>query len=799
MQDYVNQLMIAINNYDAEDEKSVNHLRDLVCWISNDVSLKEDPIITQLLYIASQKMRVFGYNFLNGFQRDPCSSGNSMDFLSNYAITSLYRSQVNEHNLLDKSQKEVVDLFQSIQPHRLLVSAPTSYGKTFLMREIVFLNKDRYKNILLVFPTVALLLENAQEMTNFVQEHQLNYSIIKTVDEVSDDEQSKIFVFTPERALQLISSFPELKIDFFFFDEVYKIDEDYCSDPLDEHGDDDEIVVTHKRCKSSSVKNFLDEDRGKTFRIALYLLAKSVDDYYLAGPNLNKEQFGDGLKRFINLNHITVKEILFEPTLRIAVNAYSSHIQEQLPEFVSKPSCTDLVPVSKKVNERIQNVVSYIDQNNYGKTLLYCTTPAKAIEYSNKLSNNLGSVQIMENYPKDFRCFIEHIKKEYDVDNSVNDWSLIKVLQSGFGMHHGKLPKYIQREILEQFNRGMFRILFCTSTIVEGVNTDAQNMIILNPTKGHNKLTPFDIKNIKGRAGRYYHCFVGRVFYTSKELENIESSSTLSLDFATYSNKLLDPIDIDNAELEDLTPKNAQAKQEREKYTSTFMLPEELFIQNRTVSKENQEQLLQILLQPEEYNTFRPLLLHSVKVEDFLKYRWITKILTLFYKAGLIDETTSKRYSAVANDYYSKGFNGLLKYELSRYQKGKLKSVDKAYSEAFKSVRDILEHKIPKILSLFQSVILFVAEQQGDHPDSFSLSHVRRYYETGVRSPLGESLIEYGFPTDAIRRIEKKYPLLLKLTVHEAKDFCRAHYRDVFQLLDEYERDLFSKAMRTLL
>lgn len=791
--------MIAINNYDAEDEKSVNHLRDLVCWLSNDVSLKEDPIITQLLYIASQKMRVFGYNFLNGFQRDPCSSGNGMDFLSNYAITSLYRSQVNEHNLLDKSQKEVVDLFQSIQPHRLLVSAPTSYGKTFLMREIVFLNKDRYKNILLVFPTVALLLENAQEMTNFVQEHQLNYSIIKTVDEVSDDEQSKIFVFTPERALQLISSFPELKIDFFFFDEVYKIDEDYCADPLDEHGDDDEIVVTPKRCKSSSVKNFLDEDRGKTFRIALYLLAKSVDDYYLAGPNLNKEQFGDGLKRFINLNHITVKEIPFEPTLRIAVNAYSSHIQEQLPEFVSKPNCTDLVPVSKKVNERIQNVVSYIDQNNYGKTLLYCTTPAKAIEYSNKLSNNLGSVQIIENYPKDFRCFIEHIKKEYDVDNSVNDWSLIKVLQSGFGMHHGKLPKYIQREILEQFNRGTFRILFCTSTIVEGVNTDAQNMIILNPTKGHNKLTPFDIKNIKGRAGRYYHCFVGRVFYTSKELENIESSSTLSLDFATYSNKLLDPIDIDNAELEDLTPKNAQAKQEREKYTSTFMLPEELFIQNRTVSKENQEQLLQILLQPEEYNTFRPLLLHSVKVEDFLKYRWITKILTLFYKAGLIDETTSKRYSAVANDYYSKGFNGLLKYELSRYQKGKLKSVDKAYSEAFKSVRDILEHKIPKILSLFQSVILFVAEQQDDHPDSFSLSHVRRYYETGVRSPLGEALIEYGFPTDAIRRIEKKYPLLLKLTVHEAKDFCRAHYRDVFQLLDEYERDLFSKAMRTLL
>lgn len=59
------------------------------------------------------------------------------------------------------TQQEVIDIFQSLDNRRLLVSAPTSYGKTFLMREIVFLNKERYDNILLVFPTVALLLENA--------------------------------------------------------------------------------------------------------------------------------------------------------------------------------------------------------------------------------------------------------------------------------------------------------------------------------------------------------------------------------------------------------------------------------------------------------------------------------------------------------------------------------------------------------------------------------------------------------------------------------------------------------------
>ena len=221
MQDYAKQLLSAINQYDADNPESVNHLRDLVCWISDNDALKKDKVLAQLLYIASQKMRVFGYNMLNGYSEDPNEALATLEDISNRAIKNLYRSRVNEKNTLDKSQMEVVDLFQSLSPRRLLVSAPTSYGKTFLMREIVFLNKDRYNNILLVFPTVALLLENARMMSAFVSDNNLDYQIIKTVDSVVEDESKKIFVFTPERALQLIASFPDLKIDFFFFDEVY--------------------------------------------------------------------------------------------------------------------------------------------------------------------------------------------------------------------------------------------------------------------------------------------------------------------------------------------------------------------------------------------------------------------------------------------------------------------------------------------------------------------------------------------------------------------------------------------------
>lgn len=795
MQDYTGQLLTAINQYDPNDGQSRDHLRDLVCWISDDAELKKDPIIADLLFIASQKMRVFGYNKLNGYTDNPDTSVGMMGSIGDQAINELYRSDTDRNITLDQSQKEVVDLFQQISPRRLLVSAPTSYGKTFLMREIVFRNRKRYKNILLVFPTVALLLENAGVMSWFVKKNNLNYRIIKTVDAVCDDDENKIFVFTPERALQLLAAFPDLKIDFFFFDEVYKIDEDYCNDDAEENSDRQSSGTGAKKYRKLQPM-FLDEDRGKTFRIALYLLSKRVEEYYLAGPNLSPEHFGTGMIRFLTLNHITVKEISFEPTLRIAVNAYNSKIEEKLPDSLQLPT-TAMIPLNSKVNEKIKDIVSYIDTCEYGQTLLYCSSPARAIEYSNNLSSNIGTTDCFDSYPDDFKHFIEHIRKEYDINNSVDEWSLIEVLKNGFGIHHGQLPKYIQREILEQFNKGVFPLLFCTSTIVEGVNTDAKNMIILNASKGTKRLSAFDIKNIKGRAGRYHHSFVGRVYYVSRDLAKIEESDALILDFATYSDTPLGPIDIDNAEFDDLTSVNADRKAVRDKETANYMLPYDVFIKNRTISKENQEKLLVTLMDNDEYELFRPLITHSTDVENFLKYAWTKKILDLFYKAGLIDENTSKKYFAVALSYYKDGFKGILGYEIGLCNEGKISSIDKAYTEAFKSLRSILEHKIPKIISFFESIYIFASLQKGDDPSGFSLSHVCRYYETGVKSTLGESLAEYGFPTDAIRRLEEKHTELLHLGLQEAKQYCRKHYDSIKSQFDDYENKLFVKAMNS--
>ena len=209
MKDYVSLLLDAINRYNEDDTNSKNKLRDLVCIISEDKNLKNDSLIRELLYTASHKMRIFGYNVQNGFYKSDITMEQNLSeliYLRNQSIIRRYQSKVRGNNILDKSQRSIIDFYQSLDNKRMLVSAPTSYGKTFIMREILFLNKERYNNILLVFPTVALLRENALNMETLNREKEMGYKVIKSIDGEISSEERNIFVFTPERAMQLLAN-----------------------------------------------------------------------------------------------------------------------------------------------------------------------------------------------------------------------------------------------------------------------------------------------------------------------------------------------------------------------------------------------------------------------------------------------------------------------------------------------------------------------------------------------------------------------------------------------------------------
>ena len=736
-------------------------------------------------------MRIFGYNVQNGFYKQENINEkhiSELQALYNQSIVNMYRSKVRNNNILDKSQKSIIDFYQSLDIKRMLISAPTSYGKTFIMREILYLNQEKYKNILLVFPTVALLRENALNMEELNQDKKMGYNVIKSIDREIDCQDRNIFVLTPERAMQLLAQYPNIEIDFFFYDEMYKIDEDYCNDETD---DNDE------KKNSYAERTFLDEARAKTFRICLYLLSKRVKDYYLAGPNLKREKFGKGMQRYIAENNIQVKEIEFEPTKRIMVKAYNKVIDEDytnLP-YIEKPG---IVKIHSKVNDRICDVVNYIEQKGYGATILYCTTPAKANEYATKLAeNNQGNVVKNERFSE----FIEHLKRNYNIDGSINEWSFVNVLEMGFGMHHGKMPKYIQKEILDLFNEGIFNLLFCTSTIVEGVNTNAKNMVVLNHSKGTKELTVFDFKNIIGRAGRYYHNFVGRYFLVDKELEKFEHTEDLTLNFVTYDDQELDPVDIDNSEYMDLSDINKNLKHKREEQFKEYLLTNDIYEKNRLIKREYQEILLRFLLNNNIlYNKFYRYLSYPDILMQFTTYHAMNTVLDIFEKSGLLDATIVRRYKAVSNTYCNEGFHGLLRYEIdnARGDKVKHKRIDKAYMDAFKTQKDIIEHKIPKILALFETIFSYASLLRRKTLDNFSLSKVSRFYETGVKSYIGEQLIEFGFPVDAIKRIEDNNLRLLSMDASASQKYILEHLEDIKQLLDSYERGLLDKALKSI-
>lgn len=58
------------------------------------------------------------------------------------------------------------------------------------------MNQERYKNILLVFPTIALLNENTESMKELISTLKLDYRIVNNVYSKMDENERHIFILT---------------------------------------------------------------------------------------------------------------------------------------------------------------------------------------------------------------------------------------------------------------------------------------------------------------------------------------------------------------------------------------------------------------------------------------------------------------------------------------------------------------------------------------------------------------------------------------------------------------------------
>ena len=137
---------------------------------------------------------------------------------------------------------------------------------------------------------------------------------------------------------------------------------------------------------------------------------------------------------------------------------------------------------------------------------MYCNGP-KSIA---KLADELISIKPRVEKDNTIHNLCNWIKDTYH-----QDWSIIKYLQHGIGVHHARLPRSLAQFIVELFNAKKLDILLCTSTIIEGVNTSAKNVVMHEQKIGKNDLDYFTFNNIAGRAGRMFKHFIGNVFIFS--------------------------------------------------------------------------------------------------------------------------------------------------------------------------------------------------------------------------------------------------------------------------------------------
>jgi replicative superfamily II helicase len=117
---------------------------------------------------------------------------------------------------------------------------------------------------------------------------------------------------------------------------------------------------------------------------------------------------------------------------------------------------------------------------------------------------------------------------------------LVNLIKKGTGIHNGRLHRSLSQIQIKLFDEdnGLKNII-STSSIIEGVNTSAKNVILWN--KNYSKLNYFGYKNLIGRGGRMFKHFIGEIYLLEEPPKKKEIQLSLEM-----PKELIDESDISN-------------------------------------------------------------------------------------------------------------------------------------------------------------------------------------------------------------------------------------------------------------
>ncbi len=361
-------------------------------------------------------------------------------------------------------------------------SGPTSMGKSLLMR--MFIKEKIANNVkgnfAILIPTKALISEISsdiiQDLKGILQEK--NYRVVTSAGSILlQQDHNFVFVMTPERFLYLLIENPDMNISYLFIDEAHKISSKKersavyykITDMLAKHTTKPQVIFASPNIPNPDVylplaPYFKDCDK----RVATFQTSYS--------PVSQMKYMIDCLSGDIKL-----------------LNNYSG----QLIDLPFKPI----------ISTNLISVISSISNLNTSKqTLVYFGSKDKAIKAALEYSLTLPPTT-----DKQLLDLATEIESEIH-----SDYYLARVLRKGIAYHVGYLPSAYRDKIEKLFKAKVITHLFCTSTLLEGVNLPADNLIITSISNG-GKMTPVEFKNLVGRVGRISFNLYGNAFVVRYE------------------------------------------------------------------------------------------------------------------------------------------------------------------------------------------------------------------------------------------------------------------------------------------
>lgn len=380
-------------------------------------------------------------------------------------------------------------------------SAPTSMGKSFIMRMFI---KDEImhgaqKNYALIVPTKALINEvrtkviddlggeKNTEKINYLA--RCNYSVVTAASDIAleDESQNFILVMTPERLLYLLIAKPHFDLDYLFIDEAHKLS-------------------------------------GKNSRAPFYY--KVVDKlvhrqkkphFIFASPNIPNPQVylrlmlnaEEGDEEALAITYSPVVQIKFLVDLQKGqIEVYNEHA----PEEQCRILLANINGNGIEVNDfllAIETQNRRLPQEERRQSIVYYNGRNKAVNAAQAFFE-----RVKPNGPRN-DPLLDSLSK--DIQEEVHQWYyLAEMVRYGIAYHIGYLPASIRARIEELFKSGNITVMFCTSTLLEGVNLPADNLFIMENKIFLSEMNTIDFRNLIGRVGRISFNLYGNVYFVAE-------------------------------------------------------------------------------------------------------------------------------------------------------------------------------------------------------------------------------------------------------------------------------------------